>query len=109
MPRAVVLQYFHACPGDEVSAGQRERIGVAVRARRRPSDHGAKFVKFDDAHTGFCVADRAPVGDEGLFRSKERLGGRQEPLAAALKLHVGPVGQQHDREMPLGALQERIA
>src|SRR5947209_6040844 len=36
--RAVVLQHFHAGPSDLVSAGHRERIDVAVSARRRPAD-----------------------------------------------------------------------
>src|SRR5262249_31956386 len=71
MRRTIVLEHFHTCPTNCVPARQLNRIDVAFGARRGPADNLTEFVVLDNAHTGFGIADRAPIRDESPLGFEE--------------------------------------
>src|SRR6185503_7804510 len=107
MLRAIVLQHLHSRPTHRVSAGQSERIHVAVGSGSRAANDLAKFEMHDNAHDGFGVADGPAIGKENPLGSEVWLFGFDGP-ASFCEREFETIGETGFGNIPLRAVRRIV-
>src|SRR5262245_10770640 len=101
MLRAIVLQHFHSGPNNPITARQRKRIDVSVRAGGWLADDLRQLVSLDYSHVRLGVTDGPAVsekGNPGVELWRDRL---QIPLAASFICdNVCVIRFRNDRNHP---------